>query len=74
MIQNIFEIKESSYDYLVENLAQFISTINLVMPLINSLSNITFFIKNVNAEYELVNNPFADRCNIRNINIIKHSN
>lgn len=36
------------------------------MPLINSLSNITFFVKNVNAEYELVNTPFADRCNIRN--------
>lgn len=70
MIQNIFEVKESNYDYLVENLAQFISTINLVMPLINSLSNITFFVKNVNAEYELVNNPFADRCNIRNINNI----
>lgn len=68
MIQSIFEVKESNYDYLVENLAQFINNINLVMPLINSLSNITFFVKNKNAEYQLVNNPFADRCNIKDIN------
>lgn len=68
VIQNIFEVKESNYNYLVENLAQFIGTINLVMPLINSLSNITFFIKNINAEYQLVNDPFVDRCNVKSLN------
>lgn len=46
---------------LVADLNEFIHNIKLIMPLINSLSNITFFIKNTHAEYLLVNDCFLER-------------
>lgn len=60
-IENFLEQYKGGDVLLVSNLQEFTRNIKLIMPLINSLSNITFFIKNRKTEYLLVNHCFLER-------------
>lgn len=57
-------LNHSQKGYLIESLPVFLNHLSLVMPLINTLNNITFFIKNKDARYQIINDNFAKRCQI----------
>ncbi len=50
--------------YTVESLSGFLDHLGLIMPLINALPNITFFVKNTEARYQIANEHLAKRCKI----------
>lgn len=69
-IKGFLEKYQEGDIFLVPCLNEFIKNINLIMPLINSLSNITFFIKNTDAEYLLVNDFFLERSGYNSMSYI----
>ncbi|MEH8020822.1 helix-turn-helix domain-containing protein [Rheinheimera metallidurans] len=48
----------------VASLSSFLSHLGLIMPLINALPNVTFFVKNSDARYQLANEHLAKRCKV----------
>lgn len=55
----LFSQEENAFQ--VETLPEFLAHISLIMPLINSLPTVTFFIKNTEARYQLANDSLAQR-------------
>ncbi len=66
-IKDFLDKHHGKQTFLVGSLEEFAGNIKLIMPLINSLSNITFFIKNTKAEYQLVNSYFLERTGLNNM-------
>lgn len=69
-IQSFLESYKEGKTVSVTDLGAFTNNIQLIMPLINSMSNITFFIKNTAAEYQLVNDYFLERSGVKNLSEI----
>ena len=67
LIQSFLEKYRGQQAFLVSHLEEFIKHIKLIMPLINSMSNITFFIKNREARYQLVNDHFLERSGLQSL-------
>lgn len=51
----------------VHSLAEFVNNIQLIMPLMDKLANLTFFIKDKDAQYKIVNQTMIDRLGKKNI-------
>ena len=69
-IQNFLEKYQGKQAFLVSSLEEFTSNIKLIMPLMNSMTNMTFFIKNTAAEYQLINDCFLERSGLKSFNEI----
>lgn len=59
----LLAISQGEHAFQVERLDTFLAHLGLIMPLINALPNMTFFVKNTEARYQLVNEHFTKRCN-----------
>ncbi len=67
----LLAISQGDHPFQVRCLDSFLTHIGLIMPLINALPNVTFFVKNTDARYQLANENFAKRCNVGHLkNII----
>lgn len=64
-ISDVFYISHKKNICHVESLDAFLRYVNVIMPLINSLSNLTFFVKSTDARYLLVNDNLAKRCGMQ---------
>ena len=51
----------------IQDLASFVQSIRVLMPLMNGLPNITFFIKNLQAEYVLANQNLVVRSGLQTV-------
>ncbi|MBP6346568.1 MAG: helix-turn-helix domain-containing protein [Neisseriaceae bacterium] len=60
-IDNLFDFQLHHDYYEVDDLTTFLKHVRLLMPLINQLENITFFIKDTQAKYLLANNNLIER-------------
>ncbi|MBP6116485.1 MAG: AraC family transcriptional regulator [Neisseriaceae bacterium] len=64
-------ISQGEHAFEVASLNAFLSHLGLIMPLINALPNVTFFVKNTEARYQLANEHLAKRCKVGHLkNII----
>lgn len=66
-LNEMFAISLGDYSFRVSSLISFLQNMSLVMPLINALPNATFFVKDANAGYQLVNQALVKRCQLNNV-------
>lgn len=70
-IDQLVSISQGEDAFEVASLNAFLSHLGLIMPLINALPNVTFFVKNTEARYQLANEHLAKRCKVAHLkNII----
>src|SRR5690625_733165 len=65
MVERLIGVGDSDSEFFVNDLNVFSNNIRLVIPLINALNNFTFFIKDVEAKYVLVNRNLIVRCGLK---------
>ncbi|MBP6121219.1 MULTISPECIES: helix-turn-helix domain-containing protein [Providencia] len=63
-LNKLLLISQENMLFPVDNINTFLNHLGLVMPLINALPNVTFFVKDRRAKYLLANENLAKRCKI----------
>ncbi|MBP6345472.1 MAG: PAS domain-containing protein, partial [Neisseriaceae bacterium] len=70
-INQLVAISQGEQAFEVDHLNALLAHLGLIMPLINALPNVTFFVKNTEARYQLANEHLAKRCKVGHLkNII----
>lgn len=70
-MNKLLSISQGEHLFQVETLSTLLTHLGLIMPLINTLPNVTFFVKNTEARYLLANERLATRCKVGHLkNII----
>ncbi len=67
-LNKLLLISQENMLFPVDNIDTLLNHLGLVMPLINTLPNVTFFVKDHNAKYLLANDNLATRCKIEHVN------
>lgn len=67
-LNKLLLISQENMLFPVDNIDVLLNHLGLIMPLINTLPNVTFFIKDHNAKYLLANDNLATRCKIDSVN------
>lgn len=67
-LNKLLLISQENMLFPVDNIEVLLNHLGLVMPLINTLPNVTFFVKDHNARYLLANDNLAIRCKMKRIN------
>lgn len=63
-LNKLLLISQENMLFPVDNINNLLNHLGLVMPLINTLPNVTFFVKDRNAKYLLANDNLAKRCKV----------
>lgn len=63
-LNKLLLISQENMLFPVDNINNLLNHLGLVMPLINTLPNVTFFVKDRNAKYLLANENLAKRCKV----------
>lgn len=66
-LNKLLLISQENMLFPVDNIEILLNHLGLVMPLINTLPNVTFFVKDCDAKYLLANENLAKRCKIKSI-------
>ncbi|EPK6163510.1 helix-turn-helix domain-containing protein [Providencia stuartii] len=67
-LNKLLLISQENMLFPVDNIEILLNHLGLVMPLINTLPNVTFFVKDRNAKYLLANENLAKRCKMATTN------
>ena len=67
-LNKLLLISQENMLFPIDNIDIFLNHLGLIMPLINTLPNVTFFVKDSNAKYLLANENLAKRCKINTVN------
>lgn len=67
-LNKLLLISQENMLFPVDNIDILLNYLGLVMPLINTLPNVTFFVKDCNAKYLLANENLAKRCKMATLN------
>ncbi|MGO2336249.1 helix-turn-helix domain-containing protein [Providencia sp.] len=67
-LNKLLLISQENMLFPIDNINNFLNHLRLIMPLINTLPNVTFFVKDNNAKYLLANENLAKRCKIDTVN------